>query len=266
MDMKVSRITAISLIIALAMLVGCADKKYPENAVALVNGKIITEQEIEKEITERKLSVAISEKIRSLEPNSLTPKEALIQSLNIPEDELNPEQIRYLESRERSTTKLLSNEAFNILLREEVFYQEAVKQGHEVSVDKAKQILEESNKVSNEALSGDEEALRKQNEIIKYSNEIYKQYGFKSEEDYLNQRIDKTAQAMAISRMKSQFNKVMTDKLPQSDSYQKSIDTSNAWDDYGDFLLDKAKIKVLNTEYGVELYGKPWSYGLLDLK
>jgi hypothetical protein len=244
MDMKVRRITAISLIIALAMLVGCADKKYPENAIALVNGKIITEQEIEKGITERKMSVAIGEKIRSLEPNSLTSKEALIQSLNIPEDELNPEQIRYLESRERSTTKLLSNnEAFNILLREEVFYQEAVKQGHEVSVDKAKQILEESNKVSNEALSGDEEALRKQNEIIKYSNEIYKQYGFKSE-----------------------FNKVMADKLPQSDSYQQSIDTSNTWDDYGEFLLDKAKIKVLNTEYGVELYGKPWSYGLLDLK
>lgn len=265
--MKGRRIITIFLIIALAILAGCAEVKYPENAVALVNGKIITEQEIEKEITERKMSVAIGEKIRSLEPNSLTPREALIQALNITEDELNPEQIRYLESRERSATKLLSNnEAFNILLKKEVLYQEAVKQGHMVSVDQARQILEESNKVSHEALNGDEEALARQNEIIKYSNEIYKQYGFKSEEDYLNQRIDKTAQAATISRMKSRFNKVMAEKLPQSDSFQASIDISNAWDDYGEFLLEKAKAKALNTKYSVVLYGKPWRYGHLNLK
>jgi len=265
--MKVRKITVIALIIALSILVGCTEKKYSENAVALVNGVIIKEQEIEKEITERKMAIAIGEKIRLLEPNSLTLKEAIIQSLNISEDELNPRQIRYIESRERSTTKLLdNNEAFHILLREEVFYQEAVRQGHEVSVDKAKQILEESNKVSNETLSGDEKALRKQNEIIKYITEIYKQYGFESEEDYLNQRIDKTAQAITISRMNNQFNRVIADRLPQSDSYQKSIDISNAWDDYGEFLIDKAKVKVLNPEYSVELYGKPWSYGLLDLE
>lgn len=265
--MDLRKITVIALIIAVSILVGCAEKKYPENAVALVNGVIIKEQEIKKEITERKMAIAIGEKIRSLESNSLTPKEAIIQSLNISEDELNPEQIRYIESIERSTSKLLNNnEAFNILLREEVFYQEAVKQGHKVSVDETKRILEEGNKVSNEALSGDEEALRKQNEIIKYINEIYKQYGFESEEDYLNQRIDKTAQAITISRMKNQFDRAMADRIPQSDSYQKSIDISNAWDDYGEFLIDKAKVKVLNTEYSVELYGKPWSYGLLDLR
>lgn len=265
--MKLRKITFIALIIALSLLVGCTEKKYPENSVALVNGVIIKEQEIEKEITERKMAIAIGEKIRLLEPNSLTLREAIIQSLNVSEDELNPGQIRYIESRERSITKLLNNnEAFNILLREEGFYQDAVRQGHEVSVDKAKQILEESNKVSNETLSGDEEALRKQNEIIKYITEIYKQYGFESEEDYLNQRIDKTAQAITISRMKNQFDRVMADRLPQLDSYQESIDISNAWDDYGEFLIDKAKVKVLNTEYSVELYGKPWSYGLLDLK
>ncbi len=68
------------------------------------------------------MSIAIGEKIRLLEPNSLTPKETLLLSLNITEEELKPEQIIYLESRERSTTKVLNNsEAFNILLRKEVF-------------------------------------------------------------------------------------------------------------------------------------------------
>ncbi|AGA68241.1 hypothetical protein Desdi_0714 [Desulfitobacterium dichloroeliminans LMG P-21439] len=265
--MKVKMITVIVLILALSGLVGCAEKKYPEDAVALVNGVIINEQEIEKEIAERKMVIAIGEKIRSLEANSLTPKEALIQSLNITEDEFNSEQIRYIESTERATSKLLSsNEAFNILLREEIYYQEAVKQGYEVSVDEAKQILVESNKVSNEVLNDDEEVLRKQNEITKSITDIYKQYGFESEEDYLNQRIDKSAQAMTISRMKGQFSKVITDKLPDSDGVQLSMDISNSWDDYGEFLLDKSKVKVLNTKYSTELYGKPWGYGLLDLK
>lgn len=264
--MKARKIIVIAIIIAISILVGCADKKYPEDAVSIVNEVIIKEQQMEKEITERKMSIAIGEKIRLLEPNSITLREGIIQSLNISEDQLNPGQIRYIESRERSLTKSLNNnEALNILIREEVFYQEAVRQGHEASVDEAKRILEESNKASNEALNGDEEALRKHNEIVQYITEIYKQYGFESEEDYLNQRIDKTAQAIAISRMKNQFDRVMADKLPESGGFQLSIDISNAWDDYGEYLIDKAKIKVLNKGYSLELYGKPWSYGLLDL-
>lgn len=265
--MKARKITVIAILIFVSILVGCAEKKYPEDAVAIVNGVIIKEQQIEKEITERKMSIAIGEKIRSLEPNSLTIREAVILSLNISEDELNPEQIRYIDSRERSLTKSLNNnEAFNILIREEVLYQEAVRQGHEVSVDEAKRILEEINKASNESLNGDEESLRKHNEIVKHITEIYNQYGFESEEDYLNQRIDKTAQAIAISRMKNQFDRVMGDKLPESDGFQLSIDISNAWDDYGEFLIDKAKIKGINTGYSIELYGNPWNYGLLNLK
>jgi hypothetical protein len=38
-----------------------------------------------------------------------------------------------------------------------------------------------------------------------------------------------------------------------------------AWDDYGEFLLDKAKVKILNPEYSVELHGEPWTSGFLDL-
>jgi hypothetical protein len=266
--MKIRRFFVKILILSLAaFLAGCADEKYPENVVAVVNGKTITAEQVEQELTERKMFIAITNKLYSLESNSLTMKEALIQSLNITEDELNPEQIRYLESRERSTTKILnSNEAFNILLREEVLCQEAAKHGYEASIDEAKRILEESKKVSNETLDGDEEALKKHNEIIRYANEIYMQYGFESEEDYFSQRLDKTVQAITISRMNNQFNRAMADKLPQPDSFQKSIDLSNAWDDYGEFLLNKAKVKVLNTEYSLKLYGKPWSYGVLDLK
>ena len=264
--MKIRRIYAIVLILFLIVLIGCTDENYSENVVAVINGKTITKEEIDKELTERKMFVAIGEKIKSLEPNSPSPKEVLTQSFHITEEELNTEQIRYLESRERSTKLLDNNEAFNILLREEVFYQEALKQGHEVSIDKAKQILEESNKISSETIKGDEEALKKQKEITEYTNEIYKQYGFKSEEDYLKRRIERTAQAATISGMKNQFNKVITDKLSLTDNFQINIEISNAWDDYGEFLLARAVVKILNPEYSVKLYGRPWSYGVLDLR
>lgn len=265
--MKIRRLFVIVLIISLAILTGCADKKYPENVVAIVNGITITEEEIVKEITERKMFIAIGEKVKSLQPNSLTPEEFLTQALNINDGELTLEQIRYLESTERSTTKLINiNEAFNILLREEVLYQEAKKQGHDVSKEKAKQVFQESNQATEETLKDDKEAWEKWNKLMEYANKIYKEHGFESEEDYLNQRIVKSAQAMPISRMKSQFNKVMADKLPETNSFQINVAISNAWDDYGEFLLDRAKVKILNAEYSVELYGNPWSYGILDLK
>lgn len=67
-------------------------------------------------------------------------------------------------------------------------------------------------------------------------------------------------------RMKNRFDEVMADqlfgKLPVPDTYQ----ISNAWDDYGEFLLDKAKVKIINAEYSQERYGEPWDYGRLDLK
>jgi len=170
MRVKAGKAVAFFIII-MALLVGCATEKYPENAVASVNGVIITEQDIDQEITERQMSLAIYEKLTAQEPNQLTPKETVLLLLGITENELTPEQSRYIESWERSTTKMLSrNEAFNILLREEVYYQEAVKHGHEVSLDEAKKIIMQSSELSQQAieLGGEEEKLE-QKVIIKNS-------------------------------------------------------------------------------------------------
>lgn len=259
--MKIRRFLVITLILSLTTLTGCLEKNYPENVVAVVNKNTITTEDVEQQLNERNLCIAIANKLNSLDPNRIPLKTAIRLSLNISEEELNPDQTRYLESIERSTTKpLTNNEAFNILLRDEVYCQEALKNGYEVSIDETEQILEQNNKM----LSG--EARIKQNEMINYAKEIYKQYGFESEEEYLNQRIDKTAQAIAIGRMKNQFNKVIADKLTESNSYQRSIDISNAWDDYGEFLFDRAKIIIVNPEYSIELYGESWNYDVLDLR
>jgi len=264
---KIKKSLVILLILLLGILIGCDNEQYPRDVVAVINGKTISESDIQKEITERKMAIELSNVISFVEPGSIASKEALIKALHITQEELTPEQIRYIESRERTITKMLSiKEALNILLREEVLYQEALKEGYDVSVDKAMQILEENKQLAAEMLRNDKEAQQKQNQIFESVNKIYKQYGFQSEEDYLNQRIEKTAQALTISRMKNQFNEVITNKFPKANGFQMIVDKQNAWDDYGEYLLKKAKIKILNKEYRIEIYGEPWNYGTLDLK
>jgi len=66
--------------------------------------------------------------------------------------------------------------------------------------------------------------------------------------------------------MKMRFEEIMAERLPETLDIEKSISMGNAWDDYGESLLDRAKIKILNPEYSVELYGQPWTYGVLNLK
>src|SRR5690606_14290791 len=113
------------------------------------------------------------------------------------EGELTPEQERYFEDLERSTTKKLTeNEAFNILLREEVLYQEAVKFGHDVTEDWVKNALEESQKINLEVIETNEESKEFYNKYVEVSTEIYNKYGFASEEDYLNQRVDRLVYSM----------------------------------------------------------------------
>jgi len=265
--LKIQKSFVILLILALAILAGCGNEQYPKDVVAVVNGKTISEKDIEKKLTERKMTSAFANSIGYVEPIGITPKEALIKGLNVNGDDLTPDQLRYLESTERLTTKLLSNnEAFNILLREAVLYQQALKEGYSVSTDDAKQILAESKQATDEKLKNDKDAQEKYNETLETNKKIYNQFGFQSEEDYLNQRIDKTAQALTISRMKNQFNKVITDKLPKANGLQLVVEKQNAWDDYSEYLLKKAKVEILNKEYSIEIYGGPWSYGTLDLK
>lgn len=255
--MKVRKSFLVLLILLLATLTGCGNKQYPSDVVAVVNGKTISEKDIEKELTEREITRAF---LSGSELNNKTFKENIIEALYASEKDLTTDQIRYIKSVERKTTKELSrNEAFNILLREEILYQEALKKGYEVSTDQARQILEESRKST-------EELLKNDSEVVDYINKIYKQFGFQSEEDYFNQRIEKTAQALTINKMKNKFNEAIINKLPEADGMQMKINKENAWDDYGEHLLKKVKVKILNEEYTIEFYGEPWNYGTLDLK
>jgi len=257
--------TTIILVLALLLLGGCAEEKYAEKVVATVNGVTITEEDIEELLKERSLTTDITEVMMKIAGEITLPREAMVLAFGINEEAMTSAQKRFLDNIERSSTKELDkNEALNILLVEEVLYQEAVKQGHDVSLEEAKEVLEESKRITKETVSQSEEDLRIFNEYYEKTASVYHQYGFVNEDDYLNKHLDKTAKAMAINKMNYEFNKVMQDKLPNIDPLQ--IEQTNAWEDYGEYLLSKAKVKILKPEYTILKYGEPWKHGKLDLK
>lgn len=261
--MKRVRLSVISLL-AMFLLVGCGSEKYPENVVAVVNGEYITVEDVERELMERKLSIEIMDAFNQVHEIDNS-REAMLEGFGLKEGELTPEQTRFFEDLDRSTTKMLTeNEAFNILLRDKVLYQEAVKLGYGVTEKRVKEVLEESKQLNMEALELDEEAKETYNKYLEVSTEIYKKYGFASEEDYLNQRIDKIVIEMANTGLEFQFNNAMADQV--TDPVFEQIELANAWGDYGEYLLDKAKVKILKPEFSIEKYGQPWNYGDLDLK
>ncbi|NMA67967.1 MAG: hypothetical protein GX958_00905 [Desulfitobacterium sp.] len=261
--MKWVRLFVISLL-GMVLLIGCGSEKHPENVIAVVNGKYITVEDVERELMVRELFIEIYDALNQIYEID-DQREALLEGFGLKEGELTPEQERYFEDLERSTTKKLTeNEAFNILLREEVLYQEAVRFSHDVTEDWVKEVFAESDEINREVIESDEESKEFYNKYVEVSTEIYNKYGFASEEDYFSQRVDRLVYNMATNKLQFQFENAMADKITDSHFWQ--IELANAWGNYSEYLIDKAKVKILKPEFSFEKYGQPWNYGDLDLK
>jgi hypothetical protein len=264
-----SMLIAIIVILSLAILIGCSSEKLPMATVAVVGDKVITNEQIKEEIAERNIAIKIVEKLNQGNPiESIDPKEALLEALNIEEKDLSKAQKRFIEASERSQIlPLIENEAFNILLRDEVLYQAAIKQGYEVSQQKVLQVLEESVEQSKTVVANDENALKSYNEALAIQDEVVKEYGFESWNAYQENRVEKLAQAMTINHMKNKFRDSIKVKRqePPLMGFDKIIANDNAWEDYTEFLLNNQKIKIIDNSFHVKLYGEPWNYGEIDL-
>jgi hypothetical protein len=264
-----SVVIAIIVILSLVILMGCSSEKLPMATVAVVGDKVITKEQIKEEVTERNIAIKIVEKLNQRNPiESITPKDALLEALNIEEKDLSKAQKRFIEASERSQIlPLIENEAFNILLRDEVLYQAAIKQGYEVSQQKVLQVLEESVEQSKTVVANDENALKSYNEALAIQDEVVKEYGFESWNAYQENRVEKLAQAMTINHMKNKFRDSIKVKRqePPLMGFDKIIANDNAWEDYTEFLLNNQKIKIIDNSFHVKLYGEPWNYGEIDL-
>lgn len=256
----------ICILLIISMIAGCSDQKYPQTTVAVVKDMIITEEMIQAELMEKQISLEMGKKLAELGPSEQeqTPKEIMLMALGIEEGDLSADQKRYLDYLQARTKLLSENEAFNKVIREEVLYQQAVKQGFLVTEDRAKKVLEESDDVTREQMSQTEDK-EKYEKYIQHENEIFKEYGFESREGYwLKWHLAETAQGSTIQLMKNEFEKKIQEVKPNLDGYPLMIEQYNAWEDYTEYLLKKSKTEIVIDKYVLEFKGKEWLYGEWD--
>jgi len=262
-------LSIIVVVLFCSILMGCSSEKFPIDTVAVVGGKAITEEQIKNEIVERNIAIRMMEKLSEQNPSSSrSPKSILLQAMNIKEEDSIKEQKRYIESLERSTfSPLTENEAFNSLLRQEVLYLVACKQGYEVSQERALKVLKEGDEQTELAVVNDEKALERYHDALIIEDEVIRKFGFESWDAYQKNRSYKLSQAMSINFMRGKFKGVFDEKLQNTAPMgsDEIIAEANAWDDYTEFLLKGAKSKLVNDKYKLQLYGEPWGYGELNL-
>ncbi|MGI6435285.1 MAG: hypothetical protein ACOX0F_07990 [Syntrophomonadaceae bacterium] len=246
-------------------LAGCSShlQESPPDTVALVNNQAITTQDIEDEVIIRKIGVKMAKLLR--EDHASIPEtqtEAFLRALGRTEDELSGDEKQYLSGRERSSIDqpINMNLIFNLTVREEVLYQEAVKQGHMVSQIEAQKVQKLVNEVSDQA------GAQEYNRIKAGETAILKEFGFNSRNDYEEWLLPRTARHLTIRSMQNQFDRIIAEQYPQLSAIPLMILQCNAWEDYTEFLLKQSSLDIKQANYVLDYYAKPWESGKLDLK
>lgn len=269
---KYSSILLILVIIS-SVFTGCTKETNSENTVADINEYLIYDEDIEDEVIEREIQNKNIEKAKEIGfVSDRTAKESYIDYLNAVEEDFSEEDLtedmeRYIKGLERSSWgEITKNEAFNIVIRNRVLYQEAEKQGYErISKDDVLETFEKDDKVNDEFLAG--ENIESYNKMMDYQDEVVREYGFESFDDYRNSRIDKIIESTMVSSMIDRFRfemgrKIQDEKLKD---YEKNAYINNVWEDYTEYLLKNSNIEILKDEYTIEYYGEEWEHGDMDL-
>lgn len=272
--MKISNRVVYLIILAFlscTCLAGCSShlQESSPDTVALVNNQAITTQDIEDEVIIRKIGVKMAKLLRE-DDASIPEKQtaAFLRALGRTEDELSGDEKQYLSGRERSSIDqpINMNLIFNLTVREEVLYQEAVKQGHMVSQIDARKVQKLANEVSDQAMQSDPAGAQEYNRIKAGETAILKEFGFDSRKDYEEWLLPRAARHSTIRSMQNQFDRIIAEQYPQSSAMPLMILQGNAWEDYTEFLLKQSSLDIKQANYVLDHYAKPWESGKLDLK
>ncbi len=257
-------ILAVSIFVYGAGCIRATQAIYPVDTVVVINGKAITEQDFKDETIKKEISAKMLQIIMQLDSSAQTPTAGTLKILGLSADQLSEDQKRYITSIERNypDKPINQNVIFNRIVREEVQYQEAVQQGYIVSNEEAQAILKQANGASDQANESDPTSQK----IMTETNAVMNEYGFASQNDYLNWNLPKTARSIAIQRMQNKFDEKMAAQYSELNMFPLRIAQYNAWDDYTEFLLRAAEVEIKQGNYVLEYYGKPWEMGRLDLK
>ncbi|MBE3573680.1 MAG: hypothetical protein IMW95_12175 [Moorella humiferrea] len=223
--------------------------KEMEGVVAFVNGQPITKEALEKEMLKMQL-------IAEMRVQSGTVSiDEFLKNSGRDWSKMSPEEKRYyLRAKRQSEMTGDENEAFNRLVREEVLYQEAVKEGYKVSKDEARQRYQEIETLSQKTMK---EALQDANlrEDIERLQEIDKKFmelmGFTNKEDLTEYQVQKLMRTLPISLLKEKFKETWGNSHPEirGDEFRYAVE--NSWEDYTNELLRNADIRIKDKDLEV---------------
>jgi hypothetical protein len=238
---------------------------YPRNTVGVVDGTLIrSNHEVALKLRERELQSAMAAKMLELfsEGKRKTPGETMALALGIEEKDFNAEQKRYIAYMEMKERTLTPNEVFNVIMREEALYQEAVKLGYLMTEDEAREILQQSNAITAQEMEKNPESKEKYAELLRYEDELLRDIGFESREAYwYSYHAPLTAKAAAITRLQNEFRKKIQVMYPNLEGYDLWVKQENLWQDYAEYLLKKKKAKAVTDKFTLDFTGEEWMYG-----
>lgn len=253
----------VKLVVGLLLLLGlvaCSNNTSGNDVVAVVNGREITLQEIRQEIREREVSLQMSRRVQQLsgedeENNSFNPQdyiEQYIRNIGLDPSSLTEDEKRYFRRMRRSMAPLDENQAFNLLLRREVLYQEAKRQGFDVSLEEARKLLEEVDEMSEKSYKR-EGSWEK---VLELEKEAWQALGYRSREEWKESRIPRIARSVAIKRLKENFASKLGERYPEVRGFEFEVLRENAWEDYTEKLIRRANIKIKRDGFEITFYGK----------
>ncbi|CEP66837.1 Transcription factor AP-2, C-terminal [Moorella glycerini] len=224
--------------------------KEIEEVVALVNGQPITKEALEKEMLRMQLTAEMR-----IQSGSVSNIDEFLKNSGRDWSKMSPEEKRYyLRAKRQSEMTGDKNEAFNRLVREEVLYQEAVKEGYKVSIDEARQRYQEIETLSQESLK---EALKdaKAKEEIERLQEVEKKFmelmGFTSPEVLTEYRVQSLMRTMPINRLREKFKAEWGNKHPEIRGDEFRYMVENRWEDYTNEILHRADIRIKDKDLEV---------------
>ncbi len=257
------------------MLTACSSstRETESNAVAaFVNGQEITMNDIQQKIAAQDVNLEMQKQVEKLLEDERM-RVPIEQSQNDIDDYLShsgfdlsdmtkdEERFYNRTKRElkRNNSKLTKNEAFNLLVREEVLYQEARRQGLAISLKEARdkyQQLEERQLVGWENMD-----LRKEIEAIE--DESAKELGYNSREERMQNGLLDFQKRASRHSLSQWFQEQLGKKHPEVQNLQFRILAGNAWEDYTEYLLRQADIEIKQNGLNVLYYGEEWQQDTL---
>ena len=175
---------------------------------------------------------------------------------------LSEDEKRLIHRQLRWVVRRLDYLEFNELVRQRVLYQDAVRNGHQVSVDEARQMQKESDELSQSMLDreGEPEGYL---EYMKLEKEIY---GYHSRGQWQESRLPQKAESASISRLQQRFNDKLGLQHPDIYGWDFARFSENAWEDYTEYLVRQADIEIRKGGFELEFFGEEWPHGRWDLR